>query len=381
MNLSQLEQSDLIIYKCISGSHCYGTNNADSDVDLRGVFCFPNSKYLSLLEPIPQISDNTNDTIYYSLKRFFNLLTEANPNMIELLFMPDDCIQICKKKMLKLIENRHLFITKKAYHSHSGYAYAQVKKAKGQNKWINNPQLETAPNRLDYCWVIPMDSYLFKDDENETSFIVGQKRDSYPIKHPFRPIPLKEAGYFGDLTRFNISGQERISNIYRMYYYGDSAKGVFRGPFQQLVVESIPLDDEWPRFRGFLIYDIHSYEKDQNDWKNYWTWRKERNEARYVLQEKGEVDFDCKNLLHSVRLLWSGKNILLNRKPIVRFEGEQLKYLRDIRLGKYSYEDLMTLMEDEMQQLYILKDSSDIPNEIDFNKVENLYRELIEMEN
>jgi len=138
MNVKQLEASDRIIYKVVSGSHAYGLSTPKSDIDIRGVYINPSSEYLRLQEPAGQISDNKQDIQYYSLKRFFELAQTANPNIIELLWMPEDCIKIKTPIMDKLIENRDLFISKKCFHTHSGYAYAQIKKAKGQNKKVHN---------------------------------------------------------------------------------------------------------------------------------------------------------------------------------------------------------------------------------------------------
>jgi predicted nucleotidyltransferase len=139
MNLEQLRKSGNIIFECIAGSRCYGTHTEESDTDIRGVYILPNEDYLGLRNPPEQISDEKNDITFYSLKRFIELATPANPNIIELLFVPEECIIQCHPIMRKLIDNRHLFISTKAYHTFSGYAFAQVNRARGMNKRINSP--------------------------------------------------------------------------------------------------------------------------------------------------------------------------------------------------------------------------------------------------
>lgn len=377
MNLEQLEKSGMIIFRAIAGSQAYGTNTPESDTDIRGAFIFPNEAYLGLTEPVQQVSDKTNDVTFYSLKRMFELLSTANPNMVELLYLPDECVLEVHPIMAKLIENRHLFISKKTYHSHSGYAFAQIKRAKGQNKWVNNPQPETPPDRLDFCWIIPV-----FNQQNGPEALLGQYET--PDLQPFRPLPLKEwngiGREYGDLSEYHAAGLEHVPNAYRLYWYGKDAKGVFRGEHQQLVVESIPMDDEWKKFRGILIYDGGAYQRARKDWKNYWTWKKERNEARYRSQEAGEIDYDAKNMMHCMRLLWSGKNILLHGEPIVRFEGEKLQVLRDIRAGKFSHAQLMEWTEQEMAELEELKEWSTIPHSVNQKEINRLYRELIDMD-
>jgi predicted nucleotidyltransferase len=39
------------------------------------------------------VSDDRGNVVYYSIRRVIELLTQANPNILELLFMPDDCVR------------------------------------------------------------------------------------------------------------------------------------------------------------------------------------------------------------------------------------------------------------------------------------------------
>ena len=144
-----------IIFECVAGSHAYGTSTSSSDEDIRGVFAIPGISYLSLIQPADQISDGRGDVVYYSLRRFVELLAQANPNILELLFTPDDCIRTSSPEMDMLLRHRHLFVSKQCADTHAGYAIAQLKKAKGQNKWINNPKPERAPRKEAFCYIIP----------------------------------------------------------------------------------------------------------------------------------------------------------------------------------------------------------------------------------
>ena len=77
----------------------------------------------------------------------------------------------------------------------------------------------------------------------------------------------------------------------------------------------------------------HGWKQALVDHNNYWAWRRERNDARWQQQERGELDFDAKNMMHTVRLLLSGRSLMQNGHPIVRFEGEELALLLSIRRG------------------------------------------------
>ena len=192
MNIHKFKQSNRIIYEVISGSNAYGLSTPKSDIDIRGVYINPPSKYLGLQEPSSQISDSKQDIQYYSLKRFFELAQTANPNIIELLWMPDDRIKVKTPIMDKLIENRDLFISKKCFYTHSGYAYAQIKKAKGQNKKVHNPMPEEQPKKEDFCWIISNfegRANWHQHGSPDKSFLIADKSI-----FPSRPVPLSEIG-------------------------------------------------------------------------------------------------------------------------------------------------------------------------------------------
>jgi len=360
------------IFECIAGSQAYGTNHAESDIDIRGIYVLPSDHHLSLSYKKDDdfASDEKNDIMYYELKKYIKLATECNPNIIEFLYTPNDCIRVKTELMDRIIENSDMFISKMAYESFSNYAMDQIKRAKGQNKWINNKKSESPPSKLDFCWIIPLFS--------EAMSLAGNRKyeSSYQQKvgFPARPVPLKDSGY--NLSNHVVAKLEHCENTYRLYSI-DNAKGVFRGKSEQLVVESISKEDEFLGLTGFLIYNEGAYKKEKKDWKNYWDWKKNRNEARYRTQENGEVDYDCKNMLHCFRLLWSGENILKHGEPIVRFEGEKLEYLMKIRAGEFKYDDLIKEVDDFMENLKEVKKNSTIPDEPDKEAIDRFYLDLI----
>ena len=353
-NLEQLRDSHRIIYEVIAGSHAYGLNVPTSDVDIRGIYVNPPSDYLGLVEPPNQVSDSKNDTTFYTLKRFFELVQTANPNIIELLWIEPQFVRNISPVMMEVIAHRDLFISKKCFHSHAGYAYAQIKKAKGKNKKVNNPQPEERPKKEDFCWFI---------DDLERVY----------TKYFGRPVSLTETNI--NLSECHVSKVEHLDHLYRLYYYGKRAKGVFRGD-DMLTCESIPKDDENEKYVGLLIYNQQGYEKALKEWKSYWDWMKNRNESRWVDQEKGKLNYDQKNMCHCMRLLLSAESILLHGRPIVYFKGEQREYLMNIRNGKYEYEKIMADVEGKMEELEELyKESNVIPHSVDVKRIEALYRE------
>ena len=152
-NIDSLESVDnpLVLFRGIVGSRAYGTHNANSDTDVRGIFVVPSAEYARLAQPPKQVSDERNDRTYYSLVRFCELMAEANPTTMEMLFLPDDCILKTTPAHSMLLSNRDLFVTQKAVDSHLGYALSQIKKARGTNKRVWNPWPEEPPRAEEYC--------------------------------------------------------------------------------------------------------------------------------------------------------------------------------------------------------------------------------------
>ena len=91
MTIQELRDRNLILFECISGSRAYGTELPTSDSDIRGVFILPQADFYSL-NYVEQINDAKNDVVFYELRRFIELLARNNPNILELLCTPFDCI-------------------------------------------------------------------------------------------------------------------------------------------------------------------------------------------------------------------------------------------------------------------------------------------------
>ena len=348
------EYGETILVTYLVGSRAYGTVTPQSDEDYRGIFVLPSRCYLSIREPVTQIADERNNTTYYTLKRFFELASTTNPNIVEMLFMPDDCRIYESPLMSRLLEKRDIFITKQVYTSHVNYAAAQIKRAKGQNKWINNPQSEEKPSETDFCWFIP--------------------REMPDSQFLHRPIPLAKSGI--DLAFCSCTAMEQVGNTYRLYRYDEPTNGIFRGGM--LVCESIPKADENTRCIGLLIYNRGEHEKALCDHANYWVWRQNRNESRWQSQENGKQDYDAKNMMHTFRLLLSGEHILKHGIPLVRFEGEQLQTLLDIRWGKYPYGKLIKMIDAKLADLDETLQSSTLPEMADTSAIDRLLAEITE---
>jgi len=141
-----------LIFKAVVGSQAQGTATPQSDEDLKGIYIQKNDDIISYgYEEYVEVSK---DESYYEIKRFFDLLLVANPNAIEILFSPQDCILISSPEFKLLYENRNRFLTKRCFQTFAGYANMQIKKAKGLDKKMNwEEQRITRKTPLDFCYI------------------------------------------------------------------------------------------------------------------------------------------------------------------------------------------------------------------------------------
>jgi predicted nucleotidyltransferase len=138
------------IYKVISGSHAYGLNTENSDIDIRGV-CVPPRSYIVGMRNFEQYEEKKpNDLTIYGIHKFFKLASDCNPNIIELLFITDPKLILLNSKYWdKVVKNRHLFLSQRAKHTYSGYAYSQLRRIKTHRSWLLNPPTKQ-PDRSDF---------------------------------------------------------------------------------------------------------------------------------------------------------------------------------------------------------------------------------------
>ena len=114
-----------IIILTLGGSHAYGTNNENSDVDIRG--CALNTKNQILTnEKFEQFVNEQTDTTIYAFNKLITLLTNVNPNTIEMLGNKPEHYFYVSQIGQELIDNAHMFLSKKVCHSFGGYANQQL---------------------------------------------------------------------------------------------------------------------------------------------------------------------------------------------------------------------------------------------------------------
>lgn len=130
-----------IILMGLGGSYAYGTNNENSDIDFRGITLNLPSDLLGLTE-FEQYEDNNTDTVIYAFNKIVKLLLECNPNTIELLGLDDEQYLIKTSLGQELLNNKQLFLSKRAAKSFGGYAGAQLRRLQNAIARDSMPQQE-----------------------------------------------------------------------------------------------------------------------------------------------------------------------------------------------------------------------------------------------
>jgi predicted nucleotidyltransferase len=137
-----------IHYEVLTGSVSYGVSNDSSDMDISG-FCIPPKEFV-----FPHLAGEIHgfgrqlkrfdvwqehhvqdtearkeyDFSIYSIVKFFQLAMENNPNMLDIIHVPQRCVLFCTPVAQNVRDNRSLFLHKGSYQKLRGYAYSSLHK-------------------------------------------------------------------------------------------------------------------------------------------------------------------------------------------------------------------------------------------------------------
>ena len=344
--IQELRDRNLIIFEAISGSHAYGTNIPESDVDTRGIFMQPLEDALKY-GYVEQVSDETNDTTFYELGRFIHLLTQNNPNIVELLSVPKDCI-IYRDPIFDMIEsNKEKFLTKKVRWTFAGYAIDQIQKARGYNKKMNMEEADMKRKTvLDFCYVIY--------DNGSMPFLQWVDHASYTTTWGLKHMTQEN---------FGLAKIDHTRDMYALYFNNKPEWGISSGEkANDVMLTSIP-KDVYPV--GYLSFNKDGYSSHCIKYKEYQTWLSERNPHRVKMNKAHGKQYDSKNMMHCMRLLDMVVEMLDTCQINVRRPKAHIEYLMQIRRGEMEYEEILRIAEEKIATLDQKCSESKLPKEVD----------------
>lgn len=142
-DLQKIASAKNIIIAGFGGSYAYGTNTPTSDIDIRGTYMNPVEEILGISSDSEQIIGETTDLTLYSFKKMLELWTKCNPNTIELLGLRDKEIIMLSEAGKLLLENKQVFLSKKAIYTFGNYARSQLnrlinKSGRSKSENLNN---------------------------------------------------------------------------------------------------------------------------------------------------------------------------------------------------------------------------------------------------
>lgn len=348
MNLQELRQSGQLLLESISGSRAYGLALPSSDTDYKGVFVMPKRQFYGLNFE-EQISSPGNDEVFYELRRFADLLAKNNPNILEMLNAPADCI-VYRHPLFELFRPSD-FLSKLCKDTFAGYAITQIKKARGLNKKIHNPQEPERKTPLHFCYVVK--------NQGSTSLLKWLEDQN---------------------LRQEQCGLVNIPNMRDMYalFYDYNGDLGFSGVVQKETSNEVALSSV---LKGTNPLAIMSFNKDGysaycKTYREYWEWVKLRNEERYQNTLQHGKNYDAKNMMHTFRLLDMAAEILRDAEVIVRRPNRE--ELLAVRRGDFMYEDLIVRAEEKIAYINELYERCTLPDTPDLERIEELIYEVRE---
>ena len=391
MTIKDIEERGMIAYKYVAGSHSQNLNGPDSDEDFHGVYFAPIEAILGLgADYQEEVSDEKHDETYHEFGKWMTLLSKGNPNALESLFIPENLVIGEVHPVIKeVLEYRDKFLSKEVVKSLSGYAFNQIKKARGLGKKIVNPVTERK-DVLDFCYTFknqgsqPIKEFLAENhlDQRYCGVVnIPNMKDTYGVYYDwaayfkFENIDWYRVDFgtegvnrpFNKFISFDdaMMIQDRIKNKEFFKYSGivypeDIEKS------NEIRLSSIP-KGEHPIC--FMTYNKDAYTCHCREYKEYQEWVEKRNQKRY--SKAVEAGYNQKNMCHCVRLLTMAKEVS-EGKGFNLWRTDDRDFLMGIKNGDYTYEYLIDYAEKLLADVEKSLPNSDLPDEVDKDFVNKL---------
>lgn len=298
----------------------------------------------------------------FNLVKFIGLATEANPNILDVLFCRDEEVRVLTPLGRKLRDNRKLFLSARARFSFAGYAHAQLKRIKLHRAHLLNPPTHK-PTRAEFD--LPENTLIPADHLAAVRAAVQKQVDSWQF----------DLAGMDDTEKVRAENliAEHLTEIRLALGYENTQDALWMA-----ACRNIGLNDN-------LIYVMQKereYESAFKRWKQFQEWETNRNKDRAALEAAHGLD--TKHAAHLVRLLKMCKEILTDGECRV-WRGHEggpgdAEELLAIRNGAWTYDQIVGWAEAtdaECDALYKSKKYV-VPHEPDRKAIDRLCVEMVE---
>lgn len=398
-NFKTVRDDGRLLYEYIRGSHLYGLNNEDSDVDTSGVFILKKEALLGLGMDFQElIADSRNDTTWYEIGKFMTMLISSNPTVIESLFVPDEKVITKPHPALEpLFANRNEFITKQCFKPFVSYAIEQIRKARGLNKKIVNPVHERL-TPFDFAYTFyKQGSTKIKNwlenrglDKNFCGLVhIPNMHDTYGVYYDwgahfeangiktYEDFKKRELDYdfayhfygFGNVDECEdfLGGKWFEKNKEVLHYRGMCLEKATDMRCSSVAKGEKPI--------VYMVYNESGFKDHCRKFKEYKDWEKNRNPKRY--ESNLDKNYDSKNMMHCMRLIHMGYEIATGQGIILdRNVAGDRELLMNIRNHKYEYDELIAIADADKIKLAKAIEESTIKEKVDIDTVENVLLEI-----
>jgi hypothetical protein len=341
----QLPKGSKLLSSFLTGSHLYGTNTPDSDVDTRGIFLLPKDYIFGVLRNCFKVEDKITDTVYHEMKSFFKFAMKCNPNIIEYLFIPYKQMITSSPEWEMIVENRDLFLSNKAKNTFSGYAFAQMKRIKHHRAWLLHPP-KKKPERKDFG--LP---------SNDKALLTKSKIGA------FNEII---ATYLQQIGRYHVL-KDQLFELNKTHNYKAIIKNTTNLNFDA-IKEIVPFNDNIM----MALEKEKAYGSALTQWQHYQDWLKHRNPFRAKLEAK--FGYDTKHGLHLYRLVSECRELMTTGK--ITFPRPDKEHLLAIKDGIYTFEQLLEKFEKVNDELEEIQKNSILPDSPQATKIDQMCIEI-----
>lgn len=300
-----------IILLGLGGSHAYGTNIEGSDIDIRGVALNSKEDILGTSN-FEQVVNEATDTTIYSFRKIISLLTSCNPNTIEMLGLKPEHYLYLSPIGKELIDNRKLFLSKRAVQSFGGYAFSQLR-------------------RLD----------------NKSARTLDQAE--------------REQHILNSITSATYVWPEK----YECFKTGEGVKLYLDDSDQEDMDKEIFMDI------NLTHYPLRDYKSMWSDMKNIVSDYGKIGHRNKNAIERGKLG---KHMMHLIRLYLMCIDIL-EKEEIITYREQDLEYLLSFRHGKFLDEDghpiegFYELVDHLEKRMTYAAENSSLPDKPDYDKI------------